>query len=149
MFSQMISSDARKAILIGRQNHWRFKVIGNGDLPQEHTYKDEWWFEPVSVPAVAQDRLNALQASGLSFRGFLIAHEAPKRLTSPKPISKPNVKVTNSPDIVPTITTIAEFFATSFVLVFSLFFQAILLDPALIVVLEDGTWLEVMTWYEE
>lgn len=147
MNTQIISPEARKAILVGRQNHWRFKVVGQGGVPQKPFYKDEWVFElQTTTPDIGQDRINALRASGVRFKGFLVAHEAPRLLSAPKVAQNANDVKKRSSEILPE----RQFgFIAEFVVIFlQIFFQALLLDPALIVVLEDGTWLEVMTWYE-
>lgn len=138
----LITNQARKSILIGRQNHWRFKVVGSGDLPEVPTYKENWWFEPTTTPDMGRERIEALRASGVQIKGILIAHEAPKLLPAPKAEPKPEPK--QDFKISPIVSQITEFLL-AFLL---LFVQVILIDPALIVVLDDGTWLEVMTWYE-
>ena len=85
--------------------------------------------------------------SGVRIKGFVIAHEAPRLLTAPAP-KKNDFKNNQTGAIVPDTS---EFFGTliqGLLFFITLIFQAALLDPALIVVLEDGTWLEVMRWYE-
>lgn len=142
----IISYEARKAVQVGYDNHWRFRVVGQGDVPEKSYYKDEWIFDPVEAPVVAQDRLSALRRSGVQIKGFVIAHEAPRLLSAPAP--KTDFKVASTPDILPDVGTAIGKIATGLLWVFLFIFQVALLDPALIVVLEDGTWLEVMTWYE-
>jgi len=146
MNTQLITSEARKAIQIGYQNHWRFRVVGRGDVPKNAYYKDEWVFEPINSPNVAQDRLKALKQKGICFKGFVIAHEAPRLLTMQTPkVPKPDFK---NKDILPDLENLVVNVMFGLGYFFSLLFQMVLLDPALIVILEDGTWLEVMTWYE-
>ncbi|MBV5342638.1 hypothetical protein JZU68_03160, partial [bacterium] len=99
------------------------------------------------APVIAQDRLSALRRSGIQIKGFVIAHEAPRLLSAPAP-KKHDFKTNETRTIVPETSTVISTLARGFLFFFALIFQAILLDPALIVVLEDGTWLEVMTWYE-
>lgn len=123
----IISYQARQAIAIGRQNHWRFKVTQK---------RDEWVYETVEVPQVGKDRIDALRRAGVRINGFVVGHEAPRLLTAPKEEKKHDFKIT--PVSIPDLSWMLE-------LVVTLFFSA-LLDPALIVVLEDGTWLEVMNW---
>src|SRR5687768_14066312 len=150
MQTQLITPEARKAILVGRSNHWRFRVLGQGDMPAESFYKDQWVFEPhTTVPNIPKEgypMLDALRRSGVHFKGYVIAHEAPRLLAAPKEAPKPDVKKT--PDILPA-TQNFDFFVMLLPLIFELLFRVVLLDPALIVVLEDGTWLQVMTWYED
>ena len=145
----LISYEARKAVKVGYDNHWRFRVVGQGDVPEKSYYKDEWIFSPVEAPVIAQDRLSALKRSGVQVKGFVIAHEAPRLLTAPAPRVHEKVHFKNtSPDILPDVGTVIRSLVTGLLWFMALIFQVALLDPALIVVLEDGTWLEVMTWYE-
>jgi hypothetical protein len=147
MNKQLVSQEAYRAVRIGYENHWRFRVVGHGDVPQESFYRDEWVFEPVDAPQMAQDRLDALQRSGIRFKGFVIAHEAPRLLAAPAP-KKHDFKNNQTGAILPDNSELFAGMVQGVLFLISLIFQAALLDPALIVILEDGTWLEVMTWYE-
>ncbi len=147
MDTQLISYEARKAVQVGYENHWRFRVVGQGEVPEKSFYRDEWIFEPIKAPQMAQDRLDTLKRSGIRFKGFVIAHEAPRLLTAPAP-KKHDFKNNQTGAIVPDTSEILGNLVQGLLLFIAFIFQAALLDPALIVVLEDGTWLEVMTWYE-
>jgi hypothetical protein len=147
MNTQLISYDARRAIQVGYENHWRFRVVGQGQMPEEAYYSDEWVYEPAETPQMAHDRLDALKRSGIHMKGFVIAHEAPRLLATPT--SKKHILKNNQDEaIVPDAGKILDSFVQGFLFFVAIVFQAALLDPALIVILEDGTWLEVMTWYE-
>jgi len=141
----LISYEARKAVQVGYDNHWRFRVVGQGDVPERSYYKKEWVYEAVEAPQKGLDRIETLRRSGISIKGFVVAHEAPKLLTAPAP--KKDFKNT-TPVILPDIGKVVSSLAMGLLWFMALIFQVALLDPALIVVLEDGTWLEVMTWYE-
>ena len=83
--------------------------------------------------------------SGVRIKGTIIAHEAPRLLPAPKQDFE-----TQSPHIVPKSSSLGEVLDTVvriFGTIFLLIFQLALLDPAVIAVLEDGTFVEVMTWY--
>lgn len=133
----IISTEAKKAIDVGRANHWRFRTVQK---------QQEWVYETVDVPQVGKDRIDVLRAAGVRIKGFVVAHEAPRLLPAPKETPKryQDLDFKNTSQIVPDMSWVGEFFF----MFFALLFQAIALDPALIVELEDGTWLEVMTWYE-
>jgi hypothetical protein len=96
---------------------------------------------------MAQDRLEALQRSGVRFKGFVIAHEAPRLLAAPAP-EKHDFKNSKTGAILPDNGEFLAGMVQAVAFLITLIFHAALLDPALIVILEDGTWLEVMTWYE-
>ncbi len=138
----IITKDARDAIAIGRQNHWRFRVV------QE---TDGWIYDHTKAPLVVQERLETLRRSGVQFGEVIIAHEAPKVLPAPSvhrkiqiaPILSGLAKVLGMTAV---LAAVAGFVAVAAPIL--LLGAVILIDPAVIVVLEDGTWLEVMTWYE-
>ena len=127
---------ARTAVSVGFKNHWRFRVVG------ENAYKDEWVKERVTeAPRKAQDRIVALKRAGIPIKEFVVAHEAPRLLCAPKEEPKV-VKQSKTQTASFPLGEILQFLVYLFILPLTM------LDPALIVVLEDGTWLEVMTWYE-
>jgi hypothetical protein len=138
-FKIVPSKQAREAISVGYQNHWRFRVVN------ENSYKRDWVTETLSeAPVKAQERIQTLKKSGISIQGFVVAHEAPRLLTAP--MATPSVEP--QPKTQP-VTSTANFPITEILIfMFTMFFQAILLDPAIIAVLDDGTWLEIMTYYE-
>jgi len=144
----IISPEAKRAIDLAYKEHWRFRVIGQGELPKEPSYKDQWWFQPITEPEKGKDRIAALRRAGVPIKGLVIAHEAPRLLSAPKePDSKINTSI---PNLGAPSSDLASGLLMGLVLLGSLVFQALLVDPALIVVLNDDahTWLEVMTWYE-
>ncbi len=139
----IMSKHARSALQVGFKNHWRFRILGQGEVPAEPVYRGEWWFSPASkVPQAALGRVRALKRSNIPIKGYVLAHEAPKALQAPKietsPVTPPSQQSTAA----------ANFLLEGLLLMVGVIFQAMLVDPAFIVVLEDGTWLEVCTWYE-
>jgi len=141
------SEAAQQVIILGMKNHMRFRVIGYGEVPTRPFFRGAWWFEPVKdAPEKAQERLSMLKTNNITYKGFVIAHEVyfveKKEEEQEK---KPDFKIT---PIVTDTTEVVSGLVMGFFAVAALVIQAILSDPALIVVLEDGTWLEVMTWYE-
>ncbi|MBE0649912.1 MAG: hypothetical protein IH595_03625 [Bacteroidales bacterium] len=153
MNTQIVHSvEARKAISLGLQLHQCYKVVGQGELPTEPIYKNEWWFETWTTQEIPEEgirRLEALKKAGIAIKGVIVAHEAPRLLAAEKKVEKkPDFKISRSTDILTFLGSLASVFVMLAMFVVSAFFQAVLIDPALIVVLKDGTWLEVMTWYE-
>ena len=142
---------ATKAIAEGRKHHMRFRVRGQGDVPPEPFYKDEWWYEILKsdsiIPAEVGERVEVLKKAGIPIKGFVIAHEAPKILTAPRQEKIPEVM--DAPfELSGALEAISALLGV-FLAVFGLLLvAAIRLDPALIAVLPDGTWLEVATWYD-
>lgn len=152
---------ARKAIAVGRENHWRFQVIDRDEIPKIPILKSELLFEPVdkySIPKDGRERIRAIEFANIRTQGYMIAHEAPRILTAPKPkpkpvpIPKPMPKPQVEIDLSGALKAVTGLLVAGFTgvmgLVSLLGFMVLLLDPAVIVVLEDGSWIKVMTWYE-
>ncbi len=139
-FKIVPSKQALEAISVGFQNHWRFRVVN------ESSYKRDWVTETLpKAPVTAQERIQTLKKAGIKINAFVVAHEAPRLLTAPfaEPTAEP---------IQHSKTSTANFpIGESLFFVFGMFIQMLpllFLDPAIIAVLEDGTWLEVMTYYQ-
>lgn len=139
-FKIVPSKQAREAIAVGFQNHWRFRVV------KEDSYKRDWVVETIpEAPQNARERIEILKKAGIHISGFVVAHEAPRLFTAP--VAEPRVEPVRHSGTAGANFPISEIL----LLAFGMFFQMlplILLDPALIAVLDDGTWLEVMTWYQ-
>jgi hypothetical protein len=138
---QIITQEARRAVMIGRKNHYRFQVIEKGR---------EWVYEETDSPQVGLDRIKVLKEAEVPIKRYWIGHEAPRLLPAPKAEPKPQPKPApdrdfkNTPQILPDSNVIADFL----IMFFAMFFRILLLDPALIVELEDGSLIEVMRWYD-
>lgn len=159
-FQIVRSRYATEALTVARKSGMTMKVVGQGDVPLEPFYKDEWWFEPVTsestIPPEGLRRLDALLKGGVPIKGLVIAHEAPRLLTAPLKAPETDLEgrrkaKTGEASQIDWRTVLGVLGAvlTSIFLVFGFIFMiAIRLDPALIAVLPDGSYLEVMTWYE-
>jgi len=130
-------------------------VVGQGDVPLEPFYLDEWWYSLLTAESTIPDegmrRIEALVKGGVPIQTLMIRHEAPRLLTSPNeekpaPKAKPDTHVTF--DALPLLGVIAGVLGAVLAVFGYLFIMSIQLDPAIIAVLPDGTWLEVATWYD-
>jgi hypothetical protein len=145
MNTLVLTNQASAAMKVANEHHWQFKVLGTGKVLTEPIYTDSWWLTPATkIPAAGLKRVDALRKAGIPIKGFVIAHEAPKLLAAPKEEPKPQPTQTSSS--IPSFD--ASFILEGALLAFGLIFRAMLIDPALIVVLEDGTYLEVLTWLD-
>ncbi len=163
----LISPVAREVLIKARQEHYVFTVVGDHGLIVSPVYKQGWWYVPEDNPELSENanRRVELVKSVTPIRGFILAHEAPKLLCPPKEWEPPTPgkveplrtpwKPLTDPDwvevgqVVKTATKVigAVLLGTLYILSQAVAALAAI-DPKLIVVLEDGTWIEVMTWYE-
>jgi hypothetical protein len=147
------SNEVGKALTLARKNHWWFRVIGTGAMISSPKYQDGWWLVPINedktiIPKNALERVEKLKQDGIRIQGVIVAHEAPKLLCAPakEPFKIDTEAISKTAGEV--AAGLARVIATIFGILFYLVTFAVLVDPALIVVLEDGTYVEVMTWYE-
>jgi hypothetical protein len=131
------------------------RVVGQGDVPPEPFYLDEWWYSRLTaestIPAEGVRRINALVRGGVPIECLMIRHEAPRLLTAPKE-EKQAVKEKPDADVsfntFPVLEVILTVLGAIFAVFGYIFITAVHLDPAIIAVLPDGTWLEVVAWYD-
>jgi hypothetical protein len=159
MNKQMIvySQYANKAITAGRKQGMRFQVVNQRGVPDEPFYEDGWWYEILKSDSQyithsdLQERLKVIRASGVPIKELIIAHEAPKLLTAPIAENKPEKTSTDTDvsfDATPVVEAIVGVLGAILIVVGVIFVAAIRIDPALIAVLPDGTFLQVATWYD-
>ena len=154
-FQIVHSRYATEALSIARENGMTMRVIGQGDVPLEPFYMDEWWYSLVSaestIPAEGLRRIEALVKGGVPIESLMIRHEAPRLLTAPKEQKqekKEEPVSLSSFDLLPVLKAITAVLGAVLAVFGYIFITTIQLDPALIAVLPDGTWVEVVTWYE-
>ena len=141
------SQTAEKAIELGRAHGWHFKVVGHAPAPTKPFYLGKWWYEPVTTTPKGMDRLYALQKAGIKWSGMMIGHELYfSEVEEPKPAAPPRILKNN--DILPAVGVIAGVAAMGLIGALSIIGRLILIDPALVIVLQDDTWLEIVTWVE-
>jgi hypothetical protein len=130
------------------------RIVGWGDPPLIH-YQNGWklkildFDEESTIPAEVKTRLNLLRNGGVRFDHILIAHELPKPV---KRLEIPKEVVQVAADALPVLGSILGALASLLGLMVMGIGQVLLfliaVDPVVIVVLEDKTWLEIATWYD-
>jgi hypothetical protein len=154
-FQIVHSRYATEALTVARNNGMTMRVVGQGDVPLEPFYLDEWWYSQVSsestIPAEGVRRIKALVQGGVPIKSLMIRHEAPRLLAAPK-AQKQVVKEKQATDVsssvFPLLGVIVGVLGAILAVFGYVFIMTIQLDPAIVAVLPDGTWLEVVTWYE-
>jgi len=156
MNKQMIiySPYATKAIAEGRKKGMRFCAVNQREVPREPFYEDGYWHEILdseyTIRSDLQERVKVIRKV-VPIKELIIAHEAPKLLTAPieeKGPEKTSTYTDVSFDSTPILLAIVGVLGAILSLVGMAFISAIQIDPALIAVLPDGTWLKVATWYD-
>lgn len=158
----MLTPESQDFLALGRQQNWDFNILGQAPLPRQPIHLQDWLIVPAHqdsshIPARALERIQAIFAIGLRPKGFVIVHEAPKLLPAPKVIEPEPMDVpTNSLDDKPWITGFLGATANaasitaaiaSMIVPATLAVGAVLLDPILVAVTEDDTWIEIDRWW--
>ena len=168
MNTQIINSqEVKNAVIAGYKNHRRFYPLGKKGVPYRPIFWNGFWFDTLKSNSIihteGKNILKELENERGEIQAVIIGHEAPKLLGGPvqarKPIidSKKVMEVVS--DVLPVLAsvmdvlvkglaTVATTAAIAMAMLGVVFVEAILIDPVMIVVLKDGTWLKVATWYE-
>src|SRR5688500_7783842 len=105
-FQIVHSRYATEALSVARSKGMTMRVVGQGDVPLEPFYPDEWWYSRLTaestIPAEGVRRLEALVKGGVSIDCLMIRHEAPRLLTAPKEEKRVEKE---KPDAIPTFNT--------------------------------------------
>lgn len=149
---QRMSPETQIVMQLAKEKHWGFRVCGSGDMIKDPVYKHQYWLIPLTqndstIPKAAINRVEAIKKTGVGVKGVIVVHEAPKYLTAPKKEKKPVDVSSYTTPILGSITAGLTAFFTLFGYLF-LLVPLLLIDPMCIVVLNDGTYVEVMRWCE-
>ena len=171
--SNQMNPPTQKMLSLGRRSGWGFHVLGYADFPEKPVRLEKWLITPAHldsspIPKRTMERIRGVYASGLRPHGFVVVHEAPMALDTPK-LGKPlflpasTIKVETVPKVNPAVTPapisssleglaqglagVLSVFAT---MIFPmLFFGLLALDPIVVAVMEDGCWIEIDRWNVE
>jgi hypothetical protein len=131
------------------------RIVGWGDPPLTAHYQNGWKLEILrpdqesTIPSEVKTRLNLLRNGGVRFDHILIAHELPKPV---KRLEVPKEVIQVASDMLPVLGSILGALASLLGLLVMgigrILLFLIAVDPVVIVVLEDKTWLEIATWYD-
>jgi hypothetical protein len=165
-----MSCKTKALIALGESQGWEFPVLGIAPMPHHTVHINNWMIVPAHLdktplPPMALDRMNAIFESGLSPKGWVIVHEAPKLLPSnvepneqqntvwispqTRQRAKQLMKVSGGILGAIALGTGALTLAIAAIALFlpaTLIAGAIILDPILIAVMEDGCWVEIFRW---
>ncbi|MCI0563786.1 MAG: hypothetical protein MN733_35375 [Nitrososphaera sp.] len=157
MLVKVDSDLTREAMAVGRENHYRFRPVPQVKELDIPLYLNEWWFIPAEedksvIPGDAWRRVGTLEKAGLGIKQVIIAHEAPRLLAAPpKPSRVPELMASGKVTAITLVKVATVLTAFAFWLGINAIIAAgslVMIDPAMIVILEDGSAVEVMTWYE-
>lgn len=170
------SQEARQLVLLGRQKGWDCAVLGRAPFPSEPVRLGDWLIVPAhqdssQVPARALARVQAIFAAGARPKGFVMVHEAPKLLPAPVDSGPSTLPMSAVPDRLKSALRVAStalgalatvLVATTGLAILALAaltlaavlavpallaVGAVVVDPILVAVTEDGYWIEIDRWW--
>lgn len=146
---QTINNQAlRKVMEISTDNLWFFQPLNERGEIDRPIFKEGLWYYPLNdnstLPTEALTRLKAVN-NLVSVRQVIIGHEAPPLLCGEVKKKEP----INIPwgEIGKVLTALASGFV-SLLGMAVLTGASILVDPVVVCVLEDGTWVKVYSWLD-
>jgi hypothetical protein len=167
----LMTPKAKQALDVARKNHLRFRVLEKSGEISSPVRIGNWVYAPADpsiIPGVAKNSIELIIKSGLNPTQVIEGHElveAPRLLgpvvARPAPLAVPNIKnIKISPEMEKALITtgkvaleVAKVAAVGTALVacgvgMMMVMALSAADPSVIVVLEDGSWVEVLNWYE-
>jgi len=167
----VVGNSAKDLVSFGYSQGWDFPVLGSAPIPTRPIHINDWLITPAhldstDLPLRAKQRLDAIFSAGIRPIGLLLIHEAPKQLPTGeirKKSDSRNEVVTPKARIqakkvlqasgsvlgaiaIETGAITLAIAAAALILPGFLIAGALLLDPILVVVTEDGFWVEIDRW---
>jgi hypothetical protein len=169
--NNLITPQAKHALDEARKNHLRFRVLEKTGEISSPVRIGNWVYAPATaaiIPADAKKRIELILNSGLNPTQIIVGHElveVPQLpgpvVPKPAPLTVPNIKeIKISPETEEAIkqalvTTgkvaieVAKIAAIGTgLMLYGMALALASVDPSVIVVLEDGSWVEVLSYYE-
>lgn len=176
ILASTLSPETRGLITLGRSYGWDFAVLGCAPLPENPVRAGDWLIVPAHqdtspLPSRTLDRIEKIYASGFRPKGFVIVHEAPLLLPAHLQEDTGEFRMTTFPpqynNLMKVLTgavlglTAGLVFLSGILLLaliaigvlaalvapLVLVAGAVVLDPILIAVTQDGYWVEIDRWW--
>ena len=159
----VLGYQTKQLLTLGQENRWPTRVLGKAPMLKEPIRVQDWLLVPstmdsTSLPDQAIQRIKALYAAGIRPQGFVMVHEAPLQLKPPSIQEKPKVDqqllkkfggaaiglaaVTGSLVAAVGIAIIGGLL----ILPAGLLAAAVIIDPILVAVMPDDSWVEIDRW---
>jgi hypothetical protein len=142
------AKDGLEAVKIGRKHGKTFRIIAHSQgMIDSIKYNGDWKYVPFEmddsvIPTEALKRAKLLESRGMVM-GKIVAHETP---LNPKTHEERELEKNKGTAILTGLAAIGA--VVGLVGLTVLTASLYMVDPALICVLRDGTWIEVCNWDE-
>jgi hypothetical protein len=159
----ILEAPTQQLLALGRKNGWLVQVLGKAPMVIQPVRVGKWLLVPATIdstplPDHTMERLHALFNEGIRPQGFVMVHEAPLQLPSPKPIEQPKKKkqllrkIGSAALGLGALTgslaagLVVAVVGGMLILPAGLIAAAVVIDPILVAVMPDNTWVEIDRW---
>lgn len=155
--------DTQRLLIIAQENHWAVQVFGKAPMVHQPVRVKKWLLVPATMDSTAlpdktMQRLHIIYDEGIRPQGFVMVHEAPLQLKGPSTPQKPKpdkevLKGIGGAVLALGVLSGSLVFAAGIVILGGLLIlpagllaAAALVDPILVAVMPDNTWVEIDRW---
>ena len=159
----MLTTPLTKKVLdIGRANHQRFRPLEHTGTIESTVWTEGWVYEPIPVsiiPVAVKKQIEPILKSGIGVQQVIMGHEVTRLLARgaikmdrmPAPMPSPKPAFAPPPEIKIDLAALGKVVEVAGVVLAAIMASPLLLllaiDPCIVIVLEDGSWVETMFWY--
>jgi hypothetical protein len=156
-----LSPETRQILTLSDQKGWHFSFLGQAPLPTQPLRLDNWLVVPAAEESTAispgsYKKVQTIFANGIRPKGFVVVHEAPRQLAAPKKVADPTPSPVHIPQqpttdangntAVAASSILSGLFSTILLVLGTIFMSVAMIDPILVAVMEDGSWVEIDRW---
>ena len=159
----IVGVQTHQLLALAEKQHWPMQVLGKAPMLKQPMRIQDWLLVPSTmdstpIPEETLYRIQTLYKEGVRPQGFVMVHEAPKQLKAPVMQEKPKTDkhqwakiggaalglgaITGSLVVAVGIAIIGGLL----ILPVGLFAAIVLVDPILVAVMPDDTWVEIDRW---
>ena len=159
----VLGHQTKQLLVLGKKNRWPMQVLGKAPMLKIPVRIQDWLLVPSTMdstplPDQAIQRIKALYEAGIRPQGFVMVHEAPLQLKAPaiqekQKVDKQMLKkiggaalglgaITGSLVAAVGIAIIGGLL----ILPAGLLAAAVIIDPILVAVMPDDSWVEIDRW---
>jgi hypothetical protein len=159
----ILGVQTQQLLALAEMQHWSMQVLGKAPMLKQPMRIQDWLLVPSTMdstplPDHAFRRIKTLYEAGIRPQGFVMVHEAPLQLKAPIVQEKPKTDkhqwakiggaalglgaITGSLVVAVGIAIIGSLL----ILPLGLFAAIVLVDPILVAVMPDDTWIEIDRW---
>lgn len=166
--ANVLGLETQKLLIVSQENHWSMQVLGKAPMICQPIRVKKWLLVPATMDSTAlpdktMQRLHTIYEEGIRPQGFVIVHEAPMQLKGPADPQKPTPQkpkldkealkkiggaalglgaLSGSLVVAAGIAVLGSLL----ILPAGLLATVALIDPILVAVMPDSTWVEIDRW---